>query len=128
MRARLSAARGLRCLWRSSCQAEASRLWWLRCCSGGTGFFLGRQAGEKEAGVALLDVGLFFLAPLPPHGHCGAGAGEVRVHWRNGRYGTLAELNASVVAFQTYFKKGEPFKARLAPLSRWGVFSLVPTK
>ena len=31
-------------------------------CRGGTRFFLGRQAGAEEAGVALLDVGLFFLS------------------------------------------------------------------
>jgi hypothetical protein len=78
--------------------------------------------------VALLDVGLFFLAPLSAHGYCGASAGEVRVDWRDGRYGTLAAVDASVVAFQTQFKKGESFKARLAPFSRREVFSLVPTR
>jgi hypothetical protein len=95
---------------------------------GGTRFFFGRQAGKEESGVALLDVRLFFLAPLPPHGHCGARAGEVCVDWRNGRYGTLTAVDASVVTFQTYFKKGEPFKALLAPLSLREVFSLVPTR
>ena len=70
-------------------------------CRGGTRFFLGRQAETEEAGVALLDVGLFFLAPLPAHGYCGASAGGVRVDWRDRRYGTLTAVDASVVTFQT---------------------------
>lgn len=97
-------------------------------CRGGTRFFLGRQAGDEEPGVALLDVGLFFRAPLPAHGYGGASAGEVCVDWRDGRYGTLTAVDASVVAFQAQFKKGESFKAWLAPFSRREVFSLVPTR
>lgn len=38
-------------------------------CRCGTRFFLGRQAGDEEPGVALFDVGLFFCGPLPAHGY-----------------------------------------------------------
>ena len=92
-------------------------------------FFLCREAGEEESGVAFLGLErVFFLRPIAPNRDRRAGARESGVDGGKGGDGTATPVQTPVLALLTQCKKGVPLRACLAPARRWEVFSLVPMR
>ena len=94
----------------------------------GTGFFVHRQAGEEDTGVALGGLRVFFFAPVALHGNGATGSGESSRYRRDGLDGGFAGIDAPVLPFATELKKGEPSRASAAPLRRLEVFAFVPMR
>ena len=94
----------------------------------GTGFFFPPQAGEEDAGMAFEGLRFFLFAPVALHGHGATGTGKSGRDRGDGLHSGFAGVDATVIAFATQVKKGEPSRAREAPSSRLEVFSFVPMR
>jgi len=93
------------------------------------GFFVYREAGEEETGVAFLRLErVFLLRPIALDGDGRAGARQPGVDGRNGGDGTTTPVQTPMFALLTQVKRGVPLRACVAPASRWEVFSLVPMR
>ena len=92
-------------------------------------FFLCREAGEEESGVAFLGLErVFFLRPIAPNRDRRAGARQPGVDRGKGGDGTATPVQTPVLALLTQCKKGVPLRACIAPARRLEVLALVPMR
>lgn len=94
-----------------------------------TRFFLGGEAGEEAAGVALGRLKrVFLLRPIALDRNGRADARQPGIDWGNGGDSPATPIQTPVFALLTQLKKGVPLRACLAPARRLAVFSLVPRR
>jgi hypothetical protein len=96
---------------------------------GGTGFLVGGEAGEEEAGVAFAGLKWsLFLGPVALDGDRRAGPRQAGADGGDGSDGTAPPVQSSVLAFLAQCKRGVDWRLCWAAARRWEVFSLVPTR
>ena len=92
-------------------------------------FFLGGKAGKEVAGVVFGRLERIFLrGPIAPDGDGRAGARQPGGDGGNGGDRRASPVQPPMLPLLAQCKKGVPWRAWVAPASRWVVFALVPMR
>ena len=92
-------------------------------------FFLCGQAGKEEARVAFGRLErIFLLRPIALDRDGRAGPRQPGGDWGNGGDRRASPVQPPMLPLLAQCKKGVPWRAWVAPASRWAVFALVPMR